>query len=217
MKKTVGTEAMDKSLIEKVSRILYSCGAISFGHFTLTSGAYSPYYIDMRLIPSYPDQFNELCGFYVELIKSKVKEFNRVAGVPTAGIPYAVMVAHKLRKPFLYVREALKHHGRGRIIEGIIKPGDKVLVVDDIATTGGSILKAVESLRMSGGSVSDSVVLIDREQGASELLIREGVRLHSVATITEIAKALYDLGLLEKEKLELIVKYIEAGGFIKDR
>ncbi|MEM2794115.1 MAG: orotate phosphoribosyltransferase [Candidatus Methanomethylicia archaeon] len=198
-------------LARRVSEILSETCSISFGEFKLTSGKVSPYYIDMRRIPGYPKAFREIVDVYVELIWNTVgvKGFDRIAGIPTAGIPYAVMVAYKLSKPFLYLRKEEKKHGLGKLVEGVMNRGDRILIIDDLITTGGSIINAARSIRLEEGSVSDVVVLIDREQGGSRNLKMENLNLHCLTTISELINFLREMKAISEEKYLEIAKYIE--------
>jgi orotate phosphoribosyltransferase len=120
--------------------------------FTWASGIKSPIYCDNRLILSYPDVRTFIIESFVE--KSKSFTFDIVAGVATAGIPHGALLADRLHKPFIYVREKAKSHGRQNQIEGILTEGAKVLVIEDLISTGGSSLKAVEAVREAGGEVA---------------------------------------------------------------
>jgi len=195
----------------ELCRILHKIGAIKFGVFKLTSGKVSPYYIDLRIVPSFPDAFNEICTFYKTLIKEDVgaENFERVAGIPIAGMPFASLVAYQFKKPFLYIRKEEKTHGRQRRIEGILAPGDRVLLVDDLVTTGLSLKKAIEALRAEGGVVSDAVVLLDREEGGRENLANVNVQLHSLVKISEAVGVLYDIGAIDETQRNTILRQIK--------
>ncbi|MEM4699542.1 MAG: orotate phosphoribosyltransferase [Candidatus Nezhaarchaeales archaeon] len=199
-------------LAEEAALLLYEVGAILFGSFKLSSGLESPYYIDMRLVPSYPQAFDRLCDMYCRVVVEEVGGFDRVAGVPTAGVPFATLVAYKLRRPLIYVRKQQKLHGQLKMVEGLLNPGDKVLLVDDLVSTGDSALRTVRAVREAGGVVEDVVVLIDREQGARELLAEEGVELHALMKVTEAAEVLYSKGLLSRRQYEVIVDYVRGRG-----
>jgi orotate phosphoribosyltransferase len=197
-------------LKKEVCKILVKVDALKFGTFRLTSGKLSPYYIDLRLIPSYPEVFQKIVKIYAKLAENEIglKKFDRIAGIPTAGIPFSSALALELRKPFLYIRKEIKAHGRERRVEGIIMPGDYVLLVDDLVTTGGSLIKAAEALRAEGAIVKDALVLINREEGAIENLKKNGIKLHFLLGIREASRILYDMGIIDEERLRLILKQI---------
>jgi orotate phosphoribosyltransferase len=180
--------------------------------FKLTSGKISPYYIDLRVIPSFPSVFKKVCDFYVKLLEEEVgvDNFDRVAGIPTAGIPFASIVAYLLDKPLLYVRKEEKIHGRERRIEGVVKPGDRVVVLDDLITTGKSILNAVKALRGEGVVAENAVVLIDRMEGGKEKLEEDGVKLHSIASILDIAEVLNNSGVITDEQYRAIIRQVKS-------
>ena len=182
---TAGLDSMKTQLCQ----ILYKIGALKFGTFKLTDGKISPYYIDLRLVPSFPDAFHKICEFYVKLIESitKIEKFKRIAGIPTAGLSFASVVAYRLNKSLVYPRPTQRRHGRERRVEGILLPGDRVLLLDDLVTSGSSLLKAASAIRAEGGVVSDAMVLIDREEGGKERLARNNIELHRLLKAEEAA------------------------------
>ena len=192
----------------ELSKILNRIDALKFGAFKLTSGEISPYYLDLRIVPSFPDAFRRICDLYLELIKSDVgiDGFDRIAGIPTAGISFASIISYNLRKPFLYVRTTERKHGRGRSVEGILLPGNRVLLMDDLITKGGSILKAAEAVRSEGGVVTDAVVLMDREETGKTNLANDGIKLHCVLTISELARKLHDIDIITDKQLTILLK-----------
>jgi orotate phosphoribosyltransferase len=196
----------------EMCKILDRIGALKFGAFKLTSGKMSPYYIDLRIVPSFPDAFQKICDFTVKLVKNEIgtDNFERIVGVPIAGMPIASVVAFTLKKPFLYVRRGARLHGRGRRIEGIIAPGNRVLLVDDLITTGLSFQKAAKSITAEGGVVSDAVVLIDRQEGGKKRLEKSGIKLHALLSVTEIVNTLHDLGTIDEEQAKLILKQVKT-------
>ena len=192
----------------ELGKILNRVGVLKFGTFKLTSGEVSPYYLDLRVVPSFPDAFRRICDLYIEMIKSDVRAdgFDRIAGIPTAGISFASIAGYHLKKPFIYVRSTEREHGRGRQVEGILLPGDRVLLMDDLITKGGSILKAAEAVRAEGGVVTDAVVLMDREENGKQNLVKDGINLHYLLTTSELARKLHDMDAITKEQLDTILK-----------
>ena len=195
--------------IEELSRILLKTGSLRFGTFKLSSGALSPYYIDLRLIPSDPEAFKKVIGYYSSVLQGEILERSHsIAGIPTAGIAYGAVLAFNLRKPFVYVRKEAKEHGAGRRIEGRLFPGVKVLILDDVVTSGNNLVNAIDAIRTDGGVVEDAVVLLDREQGGSVNLEKTGVKLHSFAKISRICEVLRDNGSIDESQYTQIVDQI---------
>ena len=195
--------------MDELCAILLRTGSLKFGTFKLASGILSPYYVDLRLIPSNPEAFQRTVAMYRSVLEPDlIKRAERLAGVPTAGIAYAAVVALTLSKPFLYVRKEQKEHGRERRIEGLLQPGDRVLILDDVVTTGKSLLEAADGIRAEGGVVDDAVVLLDRQQGADANLRRNQVKLHSFTTMRRIADELLSLGTIDERQHNEIVGQI---------
>ena len=197
-----------EELKTELSKILNGIGALKFGVFKLTSGDISPYYLDLRIVPSFPDAFRQICDLYITLIRNNVgiETFDRIAGIPTAGISFASIVAYHLEKPFIYIRTAERTHGSGRCVEGILLPGDRVLLLDDLVTKGGSILRSAEAVRAEGGVVTEAVVLIDREESGSKNLAEKGIKLHYLLTTSELGQKLYEMVAITAEQLNSILK-----------
>jgi orotate phosphoribosyltransferase len=195
----------------KMANILFKIDAIKFGVFKLSTGKASPYYVDLRVVPSFPDAFREMCDFYAETITNQIglKSFDRIAAVPITGIPFASQIAYNLKKPFLYVRKGVKLQGRERRVEGILFSGDRVLLVDDLVTTGLTLKKASEAIRAEGGVVTQAVAFLDREEGGKEKLAETGIKLYSLLKISEIANTLYEAGAIDEESLKTIIKQVK--------
>ena len=193
---------------ERMANILFKLDAIKFGVYKLTSGKASPYYIDLRVIPSFPDAFREICESYAQYITGQIgnKNFDRIAAIPLAGIPFASQIAYNLKKPFLYVRKGIRLHGRERRVEGILVSGDKVLLIDDLLTTGLTLKKAADAVRAEGGIVTEAIVFLDREEGGGQLLEKNGIKIHSLLKISEIANTLFEMGAIDQESLKTILK-----------
>ena len=152
-------ENLKKELCEILTRI----GALKFGIFTLADGNLSPYYIDLRIVPSFPEAFVKVEKIYLELYKRDLDlgDVSRIAGIPTAGIPFAAVLSFSLNKPFLYVRRD-QTHGRERKVEGILNPGEPVLIVDDLVMTGKTILAAADSIRYAGSEQPHKKIIVNK-------------------------------------------------------
>ena len=197
-----------EKIVEEIIVSLYKNGLFKIGTFKLTSGKISPYYLDLRILPSYPNLYRKFMMFAVELLKSMNVEFDAVAGIETAGIVHASYLGCLLNKPIVYIRKKPKEHGTRRLVEGNIL-GKQVLLVDDVATTGGSLEHGVKAVINEGGSVNYALVLIDRLEGASQRLKKYGVQLLAVLNIDEIIETLKHNNLLSEKELSLIEQYRE--------
>ncbi|MBX5321163.1 MAG: orotate phosphoribosyltransferase [Candidatus Bathyarchaeota archaeon] len=197
----------------EICRVLNKIGALQFGAFKLTSGKISPYYIDLRVVPSFPDAFQKICNLYTSFVKEEIgaENFERVAGTPMAGMPFATLISYHMKKPFIYIRKGVRLHGRQRRVEGVLAPGDRVLLVDDLITTGLSLRRAAKAVIAEGGVVNDAVVLLDRMEGGGEKLKKSGIRLHALLNISEAANMLYETGAINEEQLKTILKQVKKG------
>jgi len=195
----------------EMAKILTQIDALKFGLFKLTNRKVSPYYIDLRIVPSFPDAFKDIIDFYSQTIKEQIgtKNIDRIAGIPIAGIPFASQVAYNLKKPFLYVRKGIKLHGRERRVEGVLVSGDRVLLIDDLVTTGLTLKEATEAVRAEGGVVTDAVAFLDREEAGKQLLDKSGVKLHALLRISEIVDTLFEMGTLDEESYKTVTKQIK--------
>ena len=139
--------------------------------FTWASGIKSPIYCDNRLVLSFPEKRSVVVQGFVELIQKEYAEAEVIVGTATAGITWGAMVADKLEKPFGYVRSSNKSHGKGNKIEGNIEQGAKVVVVEDLISTGGSVKDVIESLREAGAEVLGVVAIFTYLLPASTELV----------------------------------------------
>ena len=172
---------MDKG---ELRRVLEACGAIKFGKFTLASGRESDYYIDMKRAMTDPAVLKRIAVAASELVKGA----DRLAGMELGAIPLVVAISLETGIPYVMVRKERKGHGTGRRIEGEIKEGEKVIVVEDVTTTGGSLLRAAEAVMEAGGKVERVLVIVDRQEGASELITEKGLEFVPLLVRDDIRK-----------------------------
>ena len=185
---------------------LLEAGCIKFGEFTLKSGLKSPIYIDLRQIISYPKLLEQIGAAYLPLLKGL--KFDRIAGLPYAAIPIATVISLQGNYPMIYPRKEVKTYGTKAEIEGEYQAGETVVIIDDLATTGGSKFEAIEKLTEAGLVVKDVVVLIDRQSGAKESLAQAGFAMHAVLTITQLLDYWEQTQKVEKDKIEATRKFL---------
>jgi uridine monophosphate synthetase len=188
---------------------LLAAGCIKFGDFTLKSGLKSPIYIDLRRIITYPKLLADIAQAYLPIISSL--QFSRIAGLPYAAIPIATAISLAGNYPMIYPRKEVKAYGTKAEIEGDFQAGETALVIDDLATTGGSKFEAIEKLTGAGLLVKDVVVLVDRQSGAKESLAQAGYAMHAVLTITQLLDYWEENGEVAKDKI------VETRNFLKGR
>jgi uridine monophosphate synthetase len=187
---------------------LLSAGCIKFGEFTLKSGLKSPIYIDLRRVISYPKLLEQIAESYLPILRPL--SFERIAGLPYAAIPIATAISLQGNYPMIYPRKEVKTYGTKAEIEGDFQAGETALVIDDLATTGGSKFEAIEKLTAVGLKVKDIVVLVDRQSGAKESLEQAGYALHAVLTITQLLDYYESTGKVEKDKIAETRKFLES-------
>ncbi len=186
---------------------LLSAGCIKFGEFTLKSGLTSPIYIDLRRIITYPKLLADIAQAYLPLLTNL--QFSRIAGLPYAAIPIATAISLAGNYPMIYPRKEAKSYGTKAEIEGEYHAGETVIVIDDLATTGGSKFEAIEKLTGAGLIVKDVVVLVDRQSGAKESLAQAGYSMHAVLTIGQLLEYWEETGMVEQSKIEETRKFLK--------
>ena len=165
---------------------LFEIGAVRHGSFTLKSGTISPIYVDLRGTISYPKLLIEIAEALYKCVKNC--SFDLLCGVPYTALPFATAISIRHTIPMVLRRKEKKEYGTGKILEGIFRKGDRCLIVEDVITSGSSILETTQDLRREGLHVEDAVVLVDREQGAVSNLANEGISVHSVLTLGQLLK-----------------------------
>jgi len=196
--------------VKEFSTFLHENKIIRFGDFTLASGKKSSYYVDLRLVPSYPHQFRKMVKYLQnEIIKDVgLDKFDSLVSVPTGGLVIASALAIETVKPLIYVRSKPKDYGTSKSVEGKIQEGMKVVMIDDVATTGGSVVNGIKSLKEEKIKVKDAYVIVNRMEGADEALEEEGVKLHSITNVMHITKSLHEQNLVGDEILQKVQEQI---------
>ena len=196
---------LDPHLVSLADGLL-EAGCIKFGEFTLKSGLTSPIYIDLRRIITYPKLLEQIAAAYLPVLRPL--SFVRIAGLPYAAIPIATAISLAGNYPMIYPRKEAKTYGTKAEIEGEYQAGETVVVIDDLATTGGSKFEAIEKLTGAGLVVKDVVVLVDRQSGAKESLAQAGYAMHAVLTINEMLDYWEVNRKVEKDKIEATRKFL---------
>ena len=193
-------ERISNTELSKLADGLLEAGCIKYGEFTLKSGLKSAIYLDLRYIISFPKLLEQIGAAYLPLLKEL--KFSRIAGLPYAAIPIATAISLAGKYPMIYPRKEVKTYGTKAEIEGEYHASETVVVIDDLATTGGSKFEAIEKLTAVGLIVKDVVVLVDRQSGAKESLEQAGYNLHAVLTIAQLLDHWEANGKVSKEKIE---------------
>lgn len=207
-----GTAADDPQARERraLAHGLFEAQCVCFGDFVLHSGAHSPIYIDLRRLVTYPSLLERVARCYARLLS--VLDYDRIAAIPYAALPIGTAVSLQTGRPLIYPRRESKEYGTRRQIEGEFHVGETAVLLDDLITSGGSKVEAMEPLQAAGLAVRDVVVLIDREQGGAADLARRGYRLHAAMTLRQLVEILAADGALGASEAQRVRDYLEGKG-----
>ena len=185
---------------------LYVIEAIKFGSFTLKNGTQSPIYIDLRLLISYPALMKKMSSALATFISSLY--FDLICGVPYAALPIATALALEGDFPMILCRKQMKDYGTKKLIEGKFEKGQTCLIVEDVITSGASILETIASLKTQGLEVEDAIVMLDREQGGQENLRKNNIRLHALISMFDLLKVLFHEKKISEETLHTVNAFL---------
>ncbi len=206
--------SLPEERITQLARDLVDSRCVRFGQFKLKSGIMSPIYLDLRRLVTHPQILRRVAQAYAA--KLKELKFDRLAGIPYAALPIATAIALEIDRPLIYPRREAKDYGTKATIEGDFQAGETIVVIDDLATTGGSKIEVIQKLEEAGLQVRDVVVLIDRGQGAGPMLTEAGYQLHAVVTLNDLLSEWLRVGAISRAQFEEVAAFLAARHATRD-
>jgi uridine monophosphate synthetase len=203
-----GSKQLASTIISTLARDLVDSECVRFGEFKLKSGALSPIYVDLRRLVSHPKVLQRVAKAYAKILETL--EFDRLVGIPYAALPIATAIALEMNRPLIYPRREAKDYGTKASIEGEFKPGETVVVIDDLATTGETKIEAIERLEAAGLKVKEIVVLIDREQGAGAYLKARGYDYYAVAGLRGLLGEWQTSGAISEAQVTEVESFLKG-------
>lgn len=194
----------------EVAISLHKFGILQFGEFKLKSGIVAPFYIDMRVVQSYPDALHSITAIYAEMLHDLPQDVF-LAGIPEAGIPIATAVGYETRRPLIQPRTKIKEHGKGKLVEGDWKAGDEVAIIDDLVTKGDSKLESLEQFKACDLKVVGFYLLLDREMGGKQLVEKAGYKVEVAMTMTEVFTILAEEKKITDEERDHMIRFMRQG------
>lgn len=199
---------MEQQLRELASEF-YDVGAVKFGDFVTKVGLKTPIYIDLRVLIAHPKIMKKLSLALWEFSKSWPSKITQICGVPYTALPIATIISIESNIPMLIRRKEAKAYGTKKLIEGQFEPGDNCVVIEDIITSGSSVLETIKDLQKEGLNVTGAFIVVDREQGGRDHLLDSGYKIKSLFTLTKLIEYLVEAGKIEKEVAEKVSNYLK--------
>jgi uridine monophosphate synthetase len=190
----------------ELSALLYRVGAVRFGEFKLKDGRLSPFYLDLRILVSHPDALARVARAMTQ--RAEPLAYDRLAGIPYAGLPIAVAMSLVGGRPLVYPRKEKKEYGTRQPVEGEFQRGERALVIDDVITSGGAKIEAVAPLKEAGLLVEDVLVVVDREDRGAAVLAEAGLRLHSVLKVRDLLAHLREGGVVAEADVQRALDFL---------
>lgn len=191
-----------------IARILLQINAVALRPqqpFIWTSGIKSPIYCDNRLTMAYPQVRSFIAGAFTEMINREWGQVDVIAGTATAGIPHAAFVAQQMSLPMAYIRSSAKGHGKENQIEGLIQPGQRVIVIEDLISTGGSSVKAAQAVQEAGGEVAGVAAIFTYGfEKAAQVFAEAGFPLRTLTTYDILLETALHHGQITQQEIELV-------------
>lgn len=198
--------------IQEFSKELFKIGSIQFGEYILKSGIVSPFYLDLRLIISHPKLLKQLAKTIDSVVDNNT--YDVICGVPYAGIVFATALSLETHKPMIMKRKEQKSYGTKKILEGDYQKDNKCLIIEDVISSGQSVLETLPSIENEGLIITEVVVLIDREQGGTQILTQQGYSIKALFSIKDILVSLCQQNLISKASFKQSISFIENNNFI---
>lgn len=206
----------NEQIAKKIAGRLLDIGAVALRPhqpFTWTSGIKSPIYCDNRLTMSYPDIRDLIAESFAAIIRESYPDTEVIAGTATAGIPHAAFVAQKLGLPMAYIRDKAKGHGKENQIEGLIRTGQKVVVIEDLISTGGSSIKAAQAVREAGADTLGVLAIFSYQlDKAVQAFADAGIPLRTLSNYGTLIDVAVERGEIQSEDLALLKSWREDPG-----
>jgi uridine monophosphate synthetase len=196
-------QPVSEALTPKLAHIadgLLDVGCIKFGRFTLKSGIESPIYIDLRRLAGFPQLLIDVAGAYIDILRDL--QFDHLGALPYAALPISTAISLEGNWSMIYPRKEVKSYGTSAQIEGVYESGEKVVVIDDLISTGGSKFEGIEKFESEGLTVQDVVVLIDRSVDGAEEMKRRGYSFHAALTLSQILTHYEQRGAVGKHEID---------------
>ncbi|XP_050355966.1 uridine 5'-monophosphate synthase-like [Nymphalis io] len=198
-------------MLKELAVKLFDVGAVRLGDIEAKVGRRTPIYFDLRVVVSHPKIMMAIAQ-QLQILASEI-DHDILCGVPYAALPFAAVMSVNTNTPMIMKRKETKLYATKKILEGVFEENQKCLVVEDVVTSGGSLLETVHTLRKEGLSVTDAVIVLEREQGGVSVLNANGVKVKSIFTMSELVKILRDAGRISDETVEIVSDHIKECQF----
>nr|CCC90679.1 putative orotidine-5-phosphate decarboxylase/orotate phosphoribosyltransferase [Trypanosoma congolense IL3000] len=194
------------SKLAELASALVASGSVCFGQFKLKSGKISPIYIDLRRLVTHPMIMRLVARQYARHLR--LLQFDRIVGLPYAALPIATAISLEMNVPLIYPRRERKDYGTRGLIEGDYKKGERVVIIDDLVTTGETKIEAIEKLKAAGLKIVSILVLIDREMGAKDFLGKFGYQFQAVTSLSELLPLWRQAGAITQEQMQEVSAFM---------